>query len=182
MLKLSSIAAPGQRLVRTINWTSNTHSNVVLPVTLEYVAPSVLQEEHEQKRTKVIGVRKLTPAEDLSQINDELQRQWQHILADRILKIEGVTLRKLMALMSIDPGKVSADQLDAPVDFDQQDTTALSDDEQKSFPEAKTKGDAARQNILYLLRVHPTFRGFVESVITDVSYFQDEDWESALKN
>lgn len=190
-MRLSTVAAPEQKIVRTITWSSGTHQNVMLAATLEYVPPDTLREKQEQEKNQVISRRKLVPMEDVAELNNAIERFWFTLLAGTVQKITlpgggPVTLREMKCLFSLDASQVSKlGGLDAAIPFDPSDATPITQEEREAGKyeiAVKTKGDIARQNILYLIRVCTSFRQFVEQIIADISHFQDGDWDRQLKN
>jgi hypothetical protein len=185
MFKLSALtAAAGSELVRTIDWSAGTRQNVVLSVTLRYVSPETLKEEQSQKQRQVMQERRLSPVEDVAQIQDATERAFYSLLADRVVKVEGLTYRGLSHLLAVSPDQIAkAGGFDAPVPLDTTSTDPLTAEEQTGYGAGvKTKGDAARQDIRYLLQTHYGFRTFVAQTVIDVSCFQDSEWEKAAKN
>jgi hypothetical protein len=189
MLNLSSITSADQKLIRTIQWESGGKRNVRLAVTLEYMTPDYLVEEQQKEKARVISARKLVPLEDVNEINNAITRVWHRLLAEAVQDVtlpggKPVTIREMSGLMSLSPEQVrKSGGMDAAVPLNPKDQTPLTDEEKKlADPSSKTRGDQGQKNLLYLIRVCPGFSKFLGDVISDIGYFQDEDWESQLKN
>ena len=190
-MKLSSVTSADTELVRTITWNSQTHQPILLATKIQYIPPDTLKERSDSERAQILSARKLSPIENVREVNDAWQRIVCAIFASAIKSItlhdgSPVTLKQMRVLMALSPDQVAKfGGIDTPVAMNSEDRTPVTDEDRTKFgyeKEIQTYGDVARQNIQYLLRVCTQFRTFVEQIIQDISYFQDGDWEKTLKN
>jgi hypothetical protein len=198
-MRLAQIANTSSALVRKFKWFSGTHQPFTLDITLEYLPPRTLNDEQETARTRILGRRKFNTLEDLDEQNRELQRAFHTVLATRVKSVEGLTLRNLanMIALNVPAIKTLLEQMaqvdpenakkgmNAVVKLDTADETKISEKEREVFgydEDIKTHGHAAFDTILFLLHGCDKFTQFVADTISDVSFFQDSDWESQLKN
>lgn len=187
MFRFAKASAPDQSLVRKIKFLSTGRAGTTLDVTVEYTPPETLNEMNEQEHTRIVGSRKYGSPEDLAESNKSLRSAWHRILASRVRKIEGMTGRRLASLVSLDPAELASIEggLDSEIKLDPSDATEISDAKRAELgceDGVKTVGQLASQNILWLVNACSEFRLFLETIIKDVGYFQDSDWEKQVKN
>lgn len=187
MIRLAKLSAPSQKLVRTFQFQSSGRNLVNFDVTLEYSPPETLNDQLEQERVRIIGTRKFGAAEDLQESQLALKTAWHAILASKVNKIDRLTVRKLASLISMDPIQIASigTGLDATIPMDPADPSPISDEDRKASDiqaDVKTSGAQASQNIFFFVNACAEFRNFLETVLKDVGYFQDKDWEAQIKN
>lgn len=151
-------------LIRTFWYpeTPDTNDSNGFKVTLAYVNQSKLSEYGQEALTRIKQDGKVI--ESLPGAEQRRLVTLQLIILG-VKKIEGMTYGKLRRLVPLSAEKVKAlGGIDAPVDMD-----------------CERSKDAA-DNVAYLLEINPTFAEWVQRVISDVSRFQDSDWEQRAKN
>ena len=181
---IARLGAPEQRLVRTFDFLIDDDT---VRVVLEYIAPETLNEEREKAQVRILGRRQYNALEDLTEQARELQSDWHRLLASRVVRVDGLTVRKLARLISMDPAAVGARAggLDVDVLMDPADSTPVTLEERQrwDYPDAiGTRGQAAAENVRYLVNASARFRDFVHDTIQRVGLFQDQDWETQVKN
>jgi hypothetical protein len=184
-MRFKKLGASEQRLLRTFSFLSSSSKAITLDVTLEYIPPTTLNEMQEQQQRRIVGTRSYSNVEELSEIQKATQQIWHSILASRITKISGMTVRKMAALTSVHADQAAKVGLDEPIPMDPADATDIPDGIRKEWEIAddmKTMGQLAKENILYLINASDDFCHFVANVVKDVSFFQDADWEKQVKN
>jgi hypothetical protein len=198
-MNFARIASRDQRILRTFEWRSDTHEPVRLKVQLEYIPPRDLNEKQEANRTRILSKKRFNALEDVAAQAHDIEQAYNLLLTTRIHRIDGLTLRGLKNLVSLDPGAIkeivagTAETdpekaklgVDMPIDLDPADQSPVTDQERViwQIPEqVANHGQAAVESILYLMNACTGFRDFVAGVVQDVSFFQDADWESQIKN
>lgn len=140
---------------------STTKENGV-EVTLCYVNQAEIAEltQMAQTRIKQSGkiIESLPGAEQRRILTNE-------VLVMSVKRVVGMTFDKLRKLAPVDADMVRASGgLDSVIDMDSE------------------RSEEGKDNILYLLEQSEKFSQWVTTVATDISRFQDGDWETRAKN
>lgn len=173
-------------LVRTFVFDSGANVPVGLDVTLAYTPAEKLSDEEQKQSRRVIGNRRFSEFEDLESKQRAIERMTALVLSSTIRKIDGLTARKLDALIGLD--NYDGVDLDAPIELDPSDTTPLTEEELASISkddemrDVKTKGGLASLNITDLIARCPRFRNWITAVVSDVSYFTAKNYDELRKN
>lgn len=177
------------QLTQKFKFLAQNSAGTALDVVLEYVAPDTLNNERQQEQQRIIGQRKYNALHDLEKEYMELTRAHCQLLAARVKRIEGMTVRKLSQLVALDVPKLRSMGV-KPTDevyMDPADATPITEEERRKYgvpQQVQTRGQLAATNVLYLIQGNERFQNFVSQTIQDVSYFQNEDWwgEEQVKN
>lgn len=179
-------------IVRTFIFDSGNQANTRLEVKLEYAAPSVVTDGVEREKKRVLGAARFNRLEDQENTAKEIDEIMATVLSERVRSIKAldskpVTVRHISELVALNSDDVSDfGGLDAVIECDCESKADLSNDQKAALGKdgdgVETVGDLARQNVKWLLLESRRFNEWVGTVASDVSYFQDKDWEESLKN
>ena len=179
-------------IVRTFVFDSGNQAGSRLEIKLEYAAPNVVSDGVEREKKRVLGAARFNRLEDQEDQARDLEEIMTSVLAERVRSIKAVggdpvKVRNLSELIALSAEDISDfGGLDAELDFDCENTTQLTNEEKASLgkdgEKAETKGDVARLNVKWLLQQSRRVYEWVGQVASDVSYFQDKEWEASLKN
>lgn len=133
-------------------------------VHLKYMSPSLFEDEQEKRKPKTIvnGRERAQEETDVKTLKEAITSE---ILVKAVVKIEGLTVRKLASMIEMSPEAVK--ELGG-VD--------------EVVPTDPGADDDAKANIQYLLNQCTEFFQFVMDVCSNLSHFQDKTWVEQTKN
>lgn len=181
-MNLSQAYDPGaNRRGRFVYRPSNADA-LPFVVELSYLSPALYDDTVQKEKVKHVGRRRSQApemsVENLRELQELLNRQILlpavHTIRSAEIGADGhfkpATWRHVAKLVLVRPEAVQqAGGWDAAVNLD----ATAADDKLR---------EEAKQNILFLLNRCDDFNQWVTDVVRDISQFQDEDWETQLKN
>lgn len=155
-------------------------------VTASYLSPALFTEQAEQsKPIKVVNGRKQESDFDLKLFRKNVA---QHLLLKAVHKIEGCTVRHLRGMVMLSPesaAKMGGLDQEIPLDPEK-----ISDEDQKLIDEGKMEIKEARArakalaegNMMWLYTQAGDFFDFAVKIVSNLEYYQDEEWEKQVAN
>lgn len=185
-MRLSKLVNSERRLEGRFLFRPPVHNAITLDVTLAYIPPTVLADRQQQAQIKVLGRNKSDMLADMERQARDLEEAFYEILAERVVKVDGLTVRKLYSLVAMDDGVGSMGvKLDEPVPTDPGDPTPIDPELRGKWEvpdNVASMGQLGRANVLYLIGHCPVFRQFVLETVQDVSFFQTAPVADEVKN
>lgn len=186
-MRFSKIGNTEKRLERRFVFRPPIHRAMTLDVTLAFIPPSVLADKQEESKARVLGRNKFDMLADLEQQARDLEQAWYEILAERVVRMDGLTMRKIYSLIAVDEDVVRSAgvDLDAEIEINPGDPNELDAETRKKWEcpdDVTSKGQLARANLVYLIGHCAVFRNFVQETVQDVSHFQGHGIEDERKN
>lgn len=184
-MKLAQLAQdPALIMTRTFWFPPDSLPEDRFKVTINHLSSSLFTETQEKAKVKYAGGRK-------NRESDFSLAQFRKVLVDEVLmraivKIEGLTLGKLRRLVVLDAQAVGeAGGLGAAVPADptlkDEAMQGLKTDSGEPLSDEQKK-ELAVANIKFLLLKSNEFMDWVLDVCSNLSYYQDEEWEQRVGN